>query len=283
MKNFIFLVSLALAFFISPGMKAQTEDAGGCKDHPIFSCTPDYRINKCVVKESDTFSFPVESRIADDVRKQTIEGKYYFYSYGVKEGAQGTSALLKFRGLEDSLIYNYGFVVARVIELGNSSSFITGRIIKDNLDTWIFIQAHGPDYQLTVVEKQRKVQIIMADEMWNALDKADSVTLDIFFDNDTTIFPASLPIIDQVYNLLISHPSLKLSIQAHTDNARNNTGNKVSSADRAKVVQDALTAKGIDKKRLSSLGWGADKPIADNNTIEGRAKNRRIVIVKKQE
>jgi outer membrane protein OmpA-like peptidoglycan-associated protein len=52
---------------------------------------------------------------------------------------------------------------------------------------------------------------------------------------------------------------------------------------RAKVVLDAITAKGIDKARLSSIGWGQDKPVADNNTDEGRAKNRRVVIIKRLE
>jgi outer membrane protein OmpA-like peptidoglycan-associated protein len=65
------------------------------------------------------------------------------------------------------------------------------------------------------------------------------------------------------------------------DNKRDPTDNKIKSAMRAKVVLDALTAKGIDKTRLTSLGWGSDKPIADNNTDEGREKNRRVVIVKK--
>jgi len=284
MEKFILLSSAALILLITQGLKAQTEDAGDCKDHPLFTCLPNYRINECLVKESDIFNFPVESRIAEDVKKQTIEGKYFFYSYNVKEGAQETSSLLIFRDLESELIQHYGLIVARVVEPMNSYSFITGKVPKDNMDTWILFQATGSDYQLNIVEKRRKVQVIMADSMWNVLNKRDSLALDIFFDDDTTsIIPASLPIIDQIDQLLKNHPSLKLSIQCHTDNRRPAVDNKIKSAMRARVVLDALAEKGTPKTRLSSIGWGQDKPVADNRTDEGRAKNRRIVIVRIKE
>jgi outer membrane protein OmpA-like peptidoglycan-associated protein len=57
--------------------------------------------------------------------------------------------------------------------------------------------------------------------------------------------------------------------------------NKKLSNDRAKAVMDALIAKGIDKTRMSFVGWGQEKPVADNRTDEGKAKNRRVEIVKK--
>jgi outer membrane protein OmpA-like peptidoglycan-associated protein len=284
MKNLTLLSSVALILSFTQGLKAQTENAGDCKDHPRFKCLPDFRLNECFAREADTFNFPVESRIADDVRKQTIDGKHYFYSYNIKEDAKQVVPLLIFRDLEYELYENYGTVVARVVEPMNPYSFITGKIPKDNMATWILIQATSSGYQLNIVEKKRKVQVVMANEMWNELDKKDSVALDIFFDDDTiTMIPASLPIIDQIYDLMINHPSLKLSIQCHTDNRRPPTDNKIKSAMRAKVVLDAITAKGIDKARLSSIGWGQDKPVADNSTDEGRAKNRRVVIIKRLE
>jgi outer membrane protein OmpA-like peptidoglycan-associated protein len=49
---------------------------------------------------------------------------------------------------------------------------------------------------------------------------------------------------------------------------------------RAKTVVAALISKGIDKSRLSSKGWGQEKPVEDNSTEEGKAKNRRVEIVK---
>jgi OOP family OmpA-OmpF porin len=283
MKNFPLLSCVVLILFITHGLKAQTEDAAGCNDHPMFPRIPDYVIIECVAKKADTFSFPVESRIADDAKRQALAGEYSSYSYIVKEGIKGTSALVIFRDMEDKLQQAGGSIVARVVEPGNSLSFITGKVDQENLDTWILIQATGYEYRLNIVEIQRKVRVIPAVEMWNALVKRDSVTLDIFFDDDTTtIYPASFPVIDQVYQLMISHPSLQLDIQCHTDNKIIHRDRKILSAERAKVVLDVLTKKGIEKSRLTSRGWGYDKPIANNKTDEGRAKNRRVVLVMKK-
>jgi outer membrane protein OmpA-like peptidoglycan-associated protein len=57
--------------------------------------------------------------------------------------------------------------------------------------------------------------------------------------------------------------------------------NKVLSEQRAKAVYDAIVKQGIDQKRLGAVGWGQEKPLADNNTEDGRTKNRRVELVKK--
>jgi OmpA-OmpF porin, OOP family len=278
----VFLSSFLLMLLVTPGLKAQTEDAAGCNDHKMFNRIPGYRIDECIVKDSARFAFPVESRIAQDVKMQAVEGRYYFYSYKLKEGATEVPPILIMRDIDEKLSENYGLDVARVVDPGNPNSFITGKIVRDNVVTWILMQTQWNGYRLNIVEKPRKVNVISADSMWNTMVKMDSITLDIFFDDDTiTIIPASMPVIDQVYDLLVKHPDLKLSIQCYTDDRRPPTDNKIKSAMRAKVVLDALTSKGIVKTRLSSIGWGADRAVADNKTEEGRAKNRRVVIYRK--
>jgi len=87
--------------------------------------------------------------------------------------------------------------------------------------------------------------------------------------------------VDQIYDLMNNNSSLKVSVEGHTDNVGDAESNKKLSNDRAKAIVDALIAKGIEKTRLSSIGWGQEKPLADNRTEEGRAKNRRVEIVKK--
>ena len=284
MKDFIFLSSLVFSLLIAQGLNAQSADAEGCKDHPMFNRLANYHISQCIIKDDTTFSFPVESRIADDNKKQTVEGNYAYYSYIVNEDAPKTSILLIFRGLENELKLNTGYVVARVVEPMNPSSFITGKVAKDNVDTWILFRATGFDYQLNMIEKRRKVQIIMADSMWNVLEKKDSLTVDILFDdNELTIIPASLPIIEQIDQMLKKHPSLRLNIQSYTDNRKGYPDDKILTSQRAKVVLDSLNARGTPKTRLSSIGWGRDKPVADNSTDEGRAMNRRIVISRVKE
>lgn len=98
----------------------------------------------------------------------------------------------------------------------------------------------------------------------------------------STIRDESRPLIDQIVKLLTDNTNLKLSIEGHTDNVGDAKSNKTLSDQRAKNVLDALTKAGVDGKRLSAIGYGQDKPVADNRNEEGRAKNRRVELVKKQ-
>ena len=125
-------------------------------------------------------------------------------------------------------------------------------------------------------------QEITANEMLDALNKDGFITLNILFETGKSIIQKeSLPMIDQIYELMILDKALIVSIEGHTDNVGNPVSNKKLSDDRAKSVVNALVAKGIDKTRMSSIGWGQEKPVADNRTEDGRAKNRRVEIVKK--
>ena len=70
-------------------------------------------------------------------------------------------------------------------------------------------------------------------------------------------------------------PNLCIEISGHTDNVGSAAYNKKLSLGRAKAVVNALVSKGIDPSRLTSAGYGFDKPIATNKTPEGRQLNRR--------
>lgn len=93
-----------------------------------------------------------------------------------------------------------------------------------------------------------------------------------------TLRTDSFPILDEVYRLLVANPEIKLlSIEGHTDDVGTNEANLILSRNRAKTCLDYLVKKGIDAKRLTSDGFGEEKPLPDapNTTVEGRAKNRR--------
>jgi outer membrane protein OmpA-like peptidoglycan-associated protein len=80
-----------------------------------------------------------------------------------------------------------------------------------------------------------------------------------------------------VQKILTDHPEIKkLRVEGYTDNVGNAALNKKLSADRAAAVVKWLTGKGIDKARLTSAGFGPDKPIGDNKTDEGKRLNRRV-------
>ncbi len=81
--------------------------------------------------------------------------------------------------------------------------------------------------------------------------------------------------LDNIVRLLKENNSLKVSINGHTDNTGKPADNLKLSNDRSKSVVQYLIAHGINGTRLSSKGFGATEPLADNNTEEGRARNRR--------
>ncbi|SEN56942.1 OmpA family protein [Flavobacterium sp. CF108] len=123
--------------------------------------------------------------------------------------------------------------------------------------------------------------LIKADEIKKELDTKGHIALYINFDTDkATIKPESSPIIYEIQKLLTSNAGLKISIEGHTDNVGIASHNKKLSEDRANAVKTALTAKGISAARLQTKGLGSEKPIADNSSEDGKAKNRRVEIVK---
>ncbi|HTJ83098.1 MAG TPA: OmpA family protein [Polyangiaceae bacterium] len=89
--------------------------------------------------------------------------------------------------------------------------------------------------------------------------------------------PSSFPILDEVQRLLVANPDITLmSIEGHTDNKGGDELNLKLSKDRAKSCLDYLVQKGIAPGRLTSEGFGKNKPLESNDTAEGRSKNRRV-------
>ena len=81
--------------------------------------------------------------------------------------------------------------------------------------------------------------------------------------------------------MLKSKPTLEVSVEGHTDNVGYAASNKKLLEARAKSVTAAIVASGVAAARLSAAGFGQDEPVADNRTEQGRAKNRRVELVKK--
>ena len=107
---------------------------------------------------------------------------------------------------------------------------------------------------------------------------------DIYFDFNSFELPhESKVVIDEFYDFLIENPNLKISIEGHTDNIGNDQDNLLLSEKRAESVYKALVEKGIPESRLNYKGFGESKPVASNNSEEGRQRNRRteFVIIEK--
>jgi outer membrane protein OmpA-like peptidoglycan-associated protein len=123
--------------------------------------------------------------------------------------------------------------------------------------------------------------MLPAEQMKKEIDAKGHVALYINFDfNKADIKPESQPIVDEVAKLLSNNPDLSLAVEGHTDNIGTPDYNRQLSEARARSVVAALTNKGIEEARLKAAGYGQEKPIADNSAEDGRAKNRRVELVK---
>ncbi len=189
----------------------------------------------------------------------------------VVAGAGGTDAIKK---------YFYG---ASPTDYYEHHSFLIRTIDKEY---WIHVSTGSVPLHgfVTVLEKQAMqsaLAFVDAAAMKKELDANGRVALYINFDLDkATLRPDAQPTVDEINKLLLADSSLKLSIEGHTDGTGGAEHNRALATARARSVLGALVGLGVDPTRLASKGFGADKPIADNSTDQGRAKNRRVELVK---
>ncbi len=143
------------------------------------------------------------------------------------------------------------------------------------------IPLHGYIVVLQRRVMKQSVGFLDASAMKQAIDAHGRVALHINFDVDkATLRPDAQPLLEEINKLLNADPALKLSIEGHTDNSGTAMHNQELSTARARSVLGALVGLGIDPSRLQSRGFGQGAPVASNGTEAGRAKNRRVELVK---
>ena len=284
MKRGLYIGYICIAALMALGYASKTAAEDEIKDTPYFTGMPSYRIVEGKDQEFGDYKF------FNGKSCTTIEGKKYFRAYTLKEGSKESSDLQISRNYSNSVRSMRGTVVFEGECSGSDCAencgyrMMTGKVAKGGNLLWIEVVPFnaGNDYYLTVVVKEAMKQDVTANDMFDALNRDGHVALYINFDTGkSTIKQESRTIIDQIAEMMKANPDLKISVEGHTDNVGNPKSNKTLSVERAKAVVAAITAQGIDAKRLSSSGHGQDKPIADNKTEEGKAKNRRVELVKK--
>lgn len=109
------------------------------------------------------------------------------------------------------------------------------------------------------------------------IDKINYAAKNIFFATGSAkLLAKSYKPLNEVVKLMTEDATLKLDIDGHTDSQGKADKNQTLSENRASAVKAYLVSKGIDESRLVATGYGMDKPVADNKTAAGRAKNRRV-------
>ncbi|MDO1510761.1 MULTISPECIES: OmpA family protein [unclassified Neisseria] len=100
-----------------------------------------------------------------------------------------------------------------------------------------------------------------------------------FATNSSALSGNAMDALSKAAQTLVQYPDTTLTVAGHTDNTGNDRINEPLSRRRAQAVADYLNQRGVAASRLSTIGYGSRQPITGNDTVEGRAKNRRVEIL----
>ena len=302
----VLLLAGALCFVTQPG-QAQQADAEGSKDHPLISRYAGSTISEYTTKEFDEYELPL-SKVADGkyAKTQHLEGKVTAIYYVTP---QGRSALEVYRNYELAL-KNGGFqplftcvktcgdsppssLMPINDPFGNYSSdtrYLAAKLSRPEGDAYVALWVYDSGFDiktfLAVIEtKPMETGMVTVNAAALASDisrTGHASVYGIYFDTGKAdVKPESDPTLKEIATLLQQDPSLKLFVVGHTDNVGSLASNMDLSKRRADAVTKALTTRyGAAAARLSAQGDGPTAPVASNDSEEGRAKNRRVELVK---
>lgn len=295
-------VSILLAFCLLAAVPARAqEDAEGCKDHPLFTRFPNMYLAGCEASQFDLRGFPVgpPDKSEQKTKIVEVEGPWQWLTYQVKEGTTPPSGLQIMRNFENAakragatIEGQYaGWCKAyydpdRMPRMGNGcTSFgLTMKFARGGKETWVFLQASENEgtYSMTISDREEMKQEVAVNEIVDKLASDGFIALYVNFDTGkATITADSGETLDAAAAALKQAADLKIEVAGHTDNVGTPEANQRLSQDRAQAVVAALVERGIPAARLTAKGYGQSAPVADNRTEEGRAKNRRVELVKK--
>lgn len=282
------------------------------KDHPLISRYPGSKIYHYNVKEFERLyllSGPVRSPSDRDIKmakKELLEGKITIIQY---QCPRERSAYEVFKNYEEA-IRKAGFEIiykGEGREIGGVRKFLSEYnklfyniyATRDDPSGFYHLSAKtkssavsitvlesydGPKVFLGIVEKKEmETGLIKAENIKEEIKKKGHIAIyGIYFDFDKAeIKPESEPALKEIAKFLKENPEIKVYIVGHTDNMGKLDYNMELSRRRAEsVVKELIGKYGISKERLKPFGVGPLSPVASNETEEGRAKNRRVEIVK---
>jgi outer membrane protein OmpA-like peptidoglycan-associated protein len=261
----IILTVLTLFIFCSLSFP---QDIEGSKDHPMFN-----RISGFHITEYSGEDFGSHTFMLDGESESIVEGTKTLIHYE----CDCEEAPLKIVRNFTNAIKNIG---GQIYEPFNSRGYMF--LKQGNKETWAEVYAGDYYYDLTIVERGEVEQEITANAILKELNETGKAILYINFDSGkSTIKKESMPVVDQIVEMMKQASDIKISVEGHTDSDGSDESNLKLSEARAKAVVEAITKGGINAARLSSAGFGEEKPIADNSTADGKAKNRRVELIKK--
>jgi outer membrane protein OmpA-like peptidoglycan-associated protein len=288
---------LLLALSMPSSASWNEKNVKGAKEHSIIKFYPQARVTDYDEKAFDSVEVVTGTKPGSDgepeAKTEEIEGRIMRYVY---EHKPGTSAFEILRQYESAL-GKAGFVTlvaGRVDKLPahatiGGQAFGSFRLDRDGKPA-VYVNLSATDQggwmesTLTIAEPGQMERKLEADAggFYKALEEKGRVAVyGINFDTGkATIRADSEAVLSEIRKLLVDHPDLRLKVEGHTDNVGVPAANRKLSEARASAVVAWLGRQGINADRLTPAGFGDAKPIVDNATEDGRARNRRVELAR---
>lgn len=274
---------LAIVLAAAPALAAR--DAPKSKDHALLSRYPQSHIAD-YQKNYNAVEFAVGAQGGQAVRKP-VEGDATVIRYFHDKAETQPSPLQVIRNYQNAVKAIGGEVVYERLPRDGDGGETTLKVLTGGKEVWVRVEpeiysAPTQSYKLSIVEVAAMQQVVSANRLLEELAKNGFVALYINFDTGKWDLKADgRATVAEIVSALKSSPALRIAIEGHTDNVGQAAANKTLSLKRAQSVMAAIAAGGIAQNRLSAAGFGQERPVADNRGEEGRAKNRRVELVKR--
>ncbi|MBB1140486.1 OmpA family protein [Myroides sp. WP-1] len=269
-------------------------------DFPYFTLPSGLRhLNKPLQRNFDVCFFPVDGVMTP------FEGKLYKVNIDSEQGEQFSQRYFE-KSMEDYLesigavkVFD-GEITREEYErynkqdpnkgdegdIGYAGQLIRFYVVRSAEQGNVYVQytANNAGATLNILQEagfKQTITKVKAEDIAKDLTTKGKSVLYINFDVDkATINKEALAVVSEITKALNAESSLHISIEGHTDNTGDSQHNKQLSAKRADAVKETLIKQGITSSRLTSTGYGADKPLVDNNSEENKAKNRRVELIR---
>lgn len=253
------------------------EDEPGCQDPELLPRLAGCNVIQCTKKDYDSVELHVAAGADGDAQREVADGASEILYYlcpgklkpdNIAKQTESTLTKVGFKPLFDGKDADD----FPVITVRKDDEFVQiSTYVYNNYSAYVFTAVKlAPDPATT------------AEAMLDAIKGSGRVMLGgIDFEPEKTEANGeAAKVYQEVAELLKSQPDLKVRIEVHTDNLEGPKTSLALSEKRAESVANWLAAHGVDKARVTTQGFGSDKPIADNGSEEGRAKNRRVELVR---
>ena len=276
---------VAAVLLAAPGFALAQQDIAKSKDHPLLTRYPNSHITE-YEKNYNAVEFAVGTQ-GGEPRRQSVEGDATILRYFHNTPEKQPSPLQLIRNYQNALKGIGGQVVYERLPKDGDGGETTMRVATGGKDVWVRVEpdifsAPAQSYKIWIVEVAALQQVVSANKLLDELNRNGFIALYINFDTGKADLKADgTATVAEIVKALKAAPQMKVAIEGHTDNVGQPAANKALSQRRAQSVMAAIAAGGVDAKRLSAAGFGQEKPVADNRSEEGRAKNRRVELVKK--